>query len=176
MAMEGDDDCIAIMDFTPSAELDQKWLGRELVKRIQNLRKAAGLQQGDNVMVFVATEAAKKPKPGPTVAETLKNRRDYVEKLLRRKLQPGPRQGHEVVLGEEEWVTEFGERVCTTVTRDSVIIDEAALKKLGGSDSVALSAWLASYDTAELAKMKSLPVRVGDKKYDLVAGTHFTLP
>jgi len=151
-------------------------MGRELVKRVQNLRKAAGLQQGDNVMVFVETEAAKKPKPGPTVAATLKNRLDYVEKLLRRKLQPGARQGHEVILGSEEWVTEFGERVCTTVTRDSVIIKEAELKKLGGADSVALSAWLASYDTAELAKMKSLPVRVGEKKYELVAGVHFTLP
>jgi len=75
-----------------------------------------------------------------------------------------------------EWVTEFGEKVRLSVTRDSVIINEAALKKLGGADSVALSAWLASYDTVELAKMKSVPVRVGDKKYDLVAGTHFTLP
>ena len=27
--------------------------------------QAAGLQQGDNVMVFVETEASKKPKPGP---------------------------------------------------------------------------------------------------------------
>jgi len=174
--LEGDDDVIVIMDFTMTPELEEKWMGRELVKRVQNLRKAAGLQQGDNVMVFVETEASKKPKPGPTVAATLKNRLDYVEKLLRRKLQPGARQGHEVILGSEEWVTEFGERVCTTVTRDSVIIKEAELKKLGGADSVALSAWLASYDTAELAKMKSLPVRVGEKKYELVAGVHFTLP
>ena len=50
--------------------------------------------------------------------------------------------------------------VCTTVTRDSVIIKEAELKKLGGADSVALSAWLASYDTAELAKMKYLVARL----------------
>ncbi|VDC06970.1 unnamed protein product [Peniophora sp. CBMAI 1063] len=56
-ATHTDADVVVRLDIQEHADLKSEWLARELVNRVQKLRKKAGLQATDDVRVFYAFEA-----------------------------------------------------------------------------------------------------------------------
>src|ERR1700722_4079978 len=51
-----DNDVVVRLDLASHPELEGEWLVRELINRIQKLRKKAGLQASDNVEIYISVE------------------------------------------------------------------------------------------------------------------------
>jgi len=179
-AQHADTETMIEMDFAVDQGILEDALGRELVNRVQRLRKVGGLQGSDHVLLFVTSKASKDKKkaagPSATIADVLKNKKENVEKALRRPIQSGDLQGHEVFFLQEAWSRE-GEDVVVTLTLPAVRLNKDALKKLSADHGVALGHWLASFEVSALAGMgNKVSTTIEDKKYELVKGTHFTIP
>lgn len=174
VAVEADESMVLMMDFAPDADLAEKALGRELVNRVQRLRKTAGLQPTDGVLIWVSVEAPKKKMAAlGTVAGALAAQRAYVEGLLRKPVGTDARQGHEVVLCSDTWTADSGEVVTITITKVSVRLLPALLKLPSGK---ALGQWLSSYEVEVLAGKGTVTAVVDGTSHALVRGTHFAIP
>ncbi|KAH9938927.1 isoleucine-tRNA ligase [Amylocystis lapponica] len=75
-ATHTDNDVVVRLDVLVHKELQSEWLARELINRIQKLRKRAGLQATDDVDVFYAFEEG----TGPEILEAMHG---YEEVILR---------------------------------------------------------------------------------------------
>eukprot|EP00397_Hematodinium_sp_SG-2012_P007060 GEMP01007101.1.p1 GENE.GEMP01007101.1~~GEMP01007101.1.p1 ORF type:complete len:1075 (+),score=233.55 GEMP01007101.1:88-3312(+) len=104
-----EDDLAIVIDFTSDENLNAFYLARELVNRVQRLRKDAKLQQDDPVEMW-ADEFT------PKLQAIATEKKEYVDKLLRRELHLVPRAGDEVVLATEQFEVE-GEMLRVTITQ-----------------------------------------------------------
>lgn len=76
-----DNDVVVLLDVQIHPELQGEWLAREMVNRVQKLRKKAGLQATDDVDVFYAFEDGN----GAEILAALESRSEYIQKLIRSK-------------------------------------------------------------------------------------------
>lgn len=74
-----DNDVVVLLDVQIHSHLQDEWLAREMINRIQKLRKKAGLQATDDVDVFYAFEDG----TGADVLTALTSQTDYIQKLVR---------------------------------------------------------------------------------------------
>ena len=74
-----DNDVVVLLDVQIHPDLQDEWLAREMVNRVQKLRKKAGLQATDDVDVFYAFEDG----AGADVLAALTSQTDYIQKLVR---------------------------------------------------------------------------------------------
>merc|ERR1712232_1264357 len=135
----GDNETIVEMDFTPCARLIQISKCNEIKNRVQKLRKDAKLKQDDPVdMWAMVTPGA---KGTGELQAALKEKRAYIDDLLRRPLWPGDlKQGHEVMVKSEEFQIEDGEgadKLTVMLTMRGPFYNLEALKKLTGGDAQA---------------------------------------
>ncbi|KAJ1911265.1 isoleucine--tRNA ligase [Tieghemiomyces parasiticus] len=94
-----DKDVLILLDVTEYPELIQEGLAREVINRVQKLRKKAGLQPIDQIQMYYAPVA----DPAGLIAGILDNQRDYLLKALRRPIQPtAERDLAKAVVIEEE--------------------------------------------------------------------------
>ncbi|OSX66491.1 hypothetical protein POSPLADRAFT_1177964 [Postia placenta MAD-698-R-SB12] len=98
-ATHTDNDVVVRLDIQVHAELQSEWLARELINRMQKLRKRAGLQATDDVDVFYVFEDG-------TGAELLQAMDEYAE-LIQKTVRSVPvdvskRKSTQKVLIEEE--------------------------------------------------------------------------
>jgi len=103
-ATHTDADVVVRLDVREHAELKGEWLARELVNRVQKLRKKAGLlSTDDDVRVFYAFA----PGEGREIVAALAEHRAFVERTLRGVPEDArERAGGEVVEEEEQEVAE----------------------------------------------------------------------
>lgn len=78
-ATNTDNDVVVRLDIQIHPELVGEWLTRELINRVQKLRKAAGLQATDDVDVFYRFEAGE----GAELLAAMKENADVIEKTVR---------------------------------------------------------------------------------------------
>lgn len=78
-ATNTDNDVVVRLDVQAHADLQSEWLARELVNRIQKLRKRAGLQATDDVDVFYAFEDG----AGTELLQAMREYADVIQKTVR---------------------------------------------------------------------------------------------
>ncbi|EPS97632.1 hypothetical protein FOMPIDRAFT_38640 [Fomitopsis schrenkii] len=98
-ATHTDNDVVVRLDVQVHAELQNEWLTRELINRIQKMRKRAGLQATDDVDVFYAFEEG----AGAELLEAMLEYADTIQKTVRSvPVEVGKRKPTQKVLIEEE--------------------------------------------------------------------------
>ncbi|XP_024517008.1 isoleucine--tRNA ligase, cytoplasmic isoform X2 [Selaginella moellendorffii] len=174
----GDGDVVVILDLRGDDTLNEEGIAREVVNRIQKLRKKAKLEPTDAVEVFIKMAA------DSALSGVVKSQASYIQEslgfplLFFEQLPSKP-----VVIAEEEFSgvsdVDFKLVICTT----RLAFDDTALMKLC-SDNPELvenvKAVLLSRDMtrlkAELQANKSkLQVRFDGQEYDVIRGKHFHL-
>jgi len=175
----GDAETLLVLDFTYDEDLSQMALARDIVNRVQRLRKESKLQQDDPVDMWAEVKSGANGTGALT--KCLAGKKDYVEKLLRRQLWSGAlRQGHEVLVKREEFDLDGndGDKLLVTITLRAPFFNDAAIKKLTGGDSSAAEAcrqYMQTYDLSKLTKITSQKVLFGGKSYQLNLNEHFSI-
>lgn len=78
-ATHTDSDAVVRLDIQVHPELAGEWLARELINRVQKLRKKAGLQATDDVDVFYALEEG----AGEDLKDAIKQHAEVIRKTVR---------------------------------------------------------------------------------------------
>lgn len=171
-----DAECMIIVDFTPDPELDQIYLCREIVNRVQKLRKEAKLHPDDPVDMWGSA------KKGSKLQDALNKKGELIDKLLRRRLIAGSqREGHVALVVKEEEFEIDGEKLQVVLTSRAAFANPAELKKLSGGNAdveKVCRMYLGSFDLSKLEKAsKSGDIKVvyDGKTFAMKNGTHFSL-
>ena len=104
-APNSDNDVVIVLDIQVHPELVGEGLARELINRVQKLRKKAGLQATDDIEVFYQFE-------GAADADDLKRAMVDYEEMIRRATRDTPRdvvhrpQGKDLVIEEEQEIAD----------------------------------------------------------------------
>lgn len=99
-ATNTDNDVVVRLDTQVHPELIGEWLSRELINRVQKLRKSAGLQATDDVDVFYVFEAE---DAATDVIQALREHGETIHRTVRSVLKPvAERHESQHVLTEEE--------------------------------------------------------------------------
>lgn len=78
-ATHTDNDVVVRLDILVHPELAGEWLARELINRVQKLRKAAGLQATDDIDIFYTFEEGS----GAELLDALKEHGETIQKTVR---------------------------------------------------------------------------------------------
>lgn len=97
-----DGQVVVLLDTAMHEHLQDYGMARELVNRIQRLRKKAGLQATDEVDAFYGFEQGMKS----ALADCFENQADYFMKVIRRKPLPVQKrpEGKDIIIEEEQAV------------------------------------------------------------------------
>ncbi|KAJ3071916.1 isoleucine--tRNA ligase [Podochytrium sp. JEL0797] len=97
-------DVLVILDIAEDLELIQEGLAREVINRVQRLRKKAGLQPVDDVVYFYTMTADKDGK----LAKAMESQNEFLLKALKQPMLnwSGSAEGKEVIIDEEQEVDE----------------------------------------------------------------------
>ena len=98
-ATHTDNDVVVRLDIQVHAELQNEWLTRELINRIQKMRKRAGLQATDDVFVFHRFEKGE----GEDILRAMEEHGEVIQRTVRATPRDVGGMGeHLAVLIEEE--------------------------------------------------------------------------
>ena len=98
-----DNDVVVLLDVTVHPELVGEWLAREVINRIQKLRKKAGLQATDDVDVFYVFEDG----TGTDILDALKKHSEIVQKTVRSVPKDAKeREGGKLLIEEEQEISD----------------------------------------------------------------------
>ncbi|CAL5221457.1 g3649 [Coccomyxa viridis] len=183
-------DVMAVLDMRPDDSLRDAGLAREVVNRVQKLRKKAGLQASDLVDIFVGSASSADTGPGAKqsqVEQLLDSQGEYIRDSLGREVRPlTARAQHAVVIarehqsvGVDDFKTEFDIELAVPV----MSVDEAELLQLTSGDKQkmeGLKAWLVSKDPKQLSESLkrtggTLAVHMDSQRVSLQQGKHFHL-
>jgi len=147
--MSNDNSCLILLNTDVDAELELEGISRDIVNRIQKMRKDGGLGMGDKLECFYSNTS--KGKKGDKLVQALTTLGDEIGAKLG---MPAPVEAkamppHAVPLAEEECLIQGGKLKCV-LTRLSVGFSAAALKELAASAGVAaaeLDAFVADVQT-----------------------------
>jgi len=178
--VNGDNDTQVILDFTEDEDLKLMAMSRDIVNKVQKMRKDTKLQQDDPVDMWAQVVPAKKSTGALQKALTAK--REYINKLLRRDLWDTKlMQGHEVVVNKESFDLAGGDFLEVTISVRGAFFNAKTLKELTKSDAACEAVcrqYLQTFDLPSLAKIcgkGSVQVKTADKTFELKHKTHFTL-
>eukprot|EP00913_Durusdinium_trenchii_P025048 g23512.t1 len=184
--VNGDDDTQVILDFTEDEDLKLMAVARDIVNKVQKMRKDAGfwrqdtkLMQDDPVDMWAEVKSGKKSKG--LVHKSMTSKRDYIIKLLRRGLWDASlRQGHEVLINEESFVIQDDDELVVSITARGPFFNPTAMKELTKHDPKAEAAcreYLQTYDLDGLIKVSKKPVKVNfdGKSFEMQLLKHFVI-
>lgn len=99
-----DNDVVVLLDVTKYKELEGETLARELINRIQKLRKKAGLQATDDVEIYYKFEEG----VGQDLLDAMKSHDDFIRKTVRAvpKDISERGEGDKVLINEEQEILE----------------------------------------------------------------------
>lgn len=93
-ATNSDNDTVALLDIQIYPDLHEQWMARELINRVQKLRKKADLQATDEVKIYYTTL----PGNGPALDDMISSQGDVLFRSLRS--VPLQTQDHEELPGQ----------------------------------------------------------------------------
>mmetsp|Transcript_15121 Transcript_15121/g.35757 ORF Transcript_15121/g.35757 Transcript_15121/m.35757 type:complete len:155 (+) Transcript_15121:3135-3599(+) len=143
------------------------------------MRKDTKLQQDDPVDMWAEVKPSKKSKG--LVAKSMKTKRDYIHKLLRRDLwDSSMMQGGEVTINKESFPLQDDDELVVTISVRGAFFHDAAMKELTQKDPAAEAAcreYLQTFDLPTLHKICSngsgVKVNVNGKSFEMKPKTHF---
>jgi len=98
-ATNSDNDVVIRLDIQIHADLQSEWLARELVNRVQKLRKKAGLQATDDILVFYLFE----DDTGADLRGALTEHKDFIQRTVGNlPIDVKERQANQQLIIEEE--------------------------------------------------------------------------
>ncbi len=174
---DGDGEVLVMMDLTVDEEILLAKTAREVVNRIQKLRKSAGLEPSDKVEFYYEIT-----KPGEGLDKVFATMQDFFLGAIAVAPKPAAeRQAHSVTLASEGYELGEGAAFTATLARPAVVPLRSALQQACGGDAEAadnLAVWLASLDlerTKALAADQGgkVAVHLDGKAYTLNAEEHF---
>ena len=102
-ATQTDNDVVVRLDVQVHPELMGEWLAREMVNRVQKLRKKAGLQATDDVAVYYRFEAGS----GAELREAIGAYAEFIQRTVRSvPVDVGERKGGQLIIEEEQEVSD----------------------------------------------------------------------
>lgn len=103
-ATHTDNDVVMRLDIQVHPELAREWLARELISRVQKLRKKAGLQATDDVEVYYKFEEG----VGAELRDVMREHAEVIERTVRSVPADASerRAGANVIIEEEQEVSE----------------------------------------------------------------------
>ncbi|KAH7919323.1 hypothetical protein BV22DRAFT_1041026 [Leucogyrophana mollusca] len=102
-ATHTDNDVVVRLDIQVHPELMSEWLAREIINRVQKLRKKAGLQATDDVDVFYRFEEGS----GADLQDALKEHAETIQKTIRSvPAEEKERKGGSVLMEEEQEIAD----------------------------------------------------------------------
>lgn len=102
-ATNTDNDAVVRLDVQVHPELAGEWLARELINRVQKLRKKAGLQATDDVDVFYRFEEG----AGQELVQAMKDHGEVIRRTVRNvPVDVKEKKGGKVLIEEEQEVAE----------------------------------------------------------------------
>ena len=174
---DGDGEVLVILDLKLDEELVMAGTAREVVNRVQKLRKKALLEPSDKIEFYYEVTTA-----AGSLDKVVSTQTEYFVKAIGTVPKPASeREPHSVALFTEECEVGDGVTFKAILARPSIAPNREALAAVcGGAATGAenLSVWLASLalDKARAtceANNGSLSVHLDGKDYTLTAGTHF---
>jgi isoleucyl-tRNA synthetase len=165
-----DNSLIVIVDCVETPELKAQGMARELVNRIQKLRKTSGCVVGDQIAAYFDMPGSEE------LLAAVKANVGLLKKALR--LVPLPlslKPDDAVLLGHED--TEINDvKVAVEICKPSLHFapDEELAKACGGQDVALVKKFLGTMDYAKLsASTEPLSFALDGTEISLVPGTHF---
>jgi len=102
-ATHTDNDVVVRLDIKVHPELMGEWLAREVINRVQKLRKKAGLQATDNVDVFYKFEEG----AGADLRQAMEEQKGVIEKTVRSVPRDvNEKKGGRILIEEEQEVSD----------------------------------------------------------------------
>ena len=102
-ATHTDNDVVVRLDIKAYPELTSEWLVREMINRVQKLRKKAGLQATDDVEVYYKFEGGS----GTEIVSAMERHAEVLQKTVRNvPVDEKERKGGETLIVEEQEVGE----------------------------------------------------------------------
>lgn len=102
-ATHTDNDVVVRLDIKAYPELTSEWLVREMINRVQKLRKKGGLQATDDVEVYYKFEEGS----GAEIVSAMEQHAEVVQKTVRNvPTDEKDRKGGETLIAEEQEVAE----------------------------------------------------------------------
>ncbi|KAH9606871.1 hypothetical protein KSS87_019705, partial [Heliosperma pusillum] len=146
----GDGDVLVILDLRPDDSLFEAGVAREVVNRIQKLRKKASLEPTDVVEVYISPSE----KDTSTLKQVLSSQEQYVRDAIGSPLLlPEVMPAHAVIFCEEIFHGVYNMSFTISLSRPTLVFnDEALLSLYEGNSNFArgLQAYLKSRDTNNL--------------------------
>eukprot|EP00931_Biecheleriopsis_adriatica_P020373 TRINITY_DN13637_c0_g1_i1.p1 TRINITY_DN13637_c0_g1~~TRINITY_DN13637_c0_g1_i1.p1 ORF type:complete len:1154 (+),score=333.83 TRINITY_DN13637_c0_g1_i1:204-3665(+) len=178
--VNGDDATQVVLDFTEDEDLKLMAVSRDIVNKVQKMRKDTKLQQDDPVDMWAEVKQGK--KSNGALGKALKTRIEYIQKLLRRDLfDASLLQGHEVVVNQETFDMSGGDNLVVTITVRGPHFNAKALQDLTKKDATAEAVcrqYLQTFDLqkfSDLCKKGSVKVNCGGKSFEMKHKEHFSL-
>lgn len=102
-ATHTDNDVVVRLDVQVHPELMGEWLAREVINRVQKLRKKAGLQATDDVEVFYKFEE----ETGAELRDAMQAHAEFIQRTVRSvPMDVGERRGGHTIIEEEQEVAD----------------------------------------------------------------------
>ena len=172
---EGDGEVLVILDLKLDKDLLMAGTARQVVNRVQKLRKKAGLEPSDKIEFYY-----KILESGDGLDDVFTKQDDYFVGAINTTPKPASeRQAHSVTVASEDCDLGEGFKFTAIIARPAVVPQMKVLSEVAGGNTETadnLAVWLASldldrYKSAEAdAKVK---VNLDGTEYCLQAGTHF---
>eukprot|EP00891_Asterochloris_glomerata_P009063 jgi/Astpho2/9063/e_gw1.00133.6.1_t len=187
MDAAGDGEVLVVLDLRSNDSLVEEGMAREIINRVQKLRKNAGLVATDSVDIYL--QPLTNGRNG-LLQHVITSQADYAAKVLGRPVQDAAHlPPHAVVIARqrEPGIASGGQASCSfelVLTQPAVVADQQGLlEACDGDQELAEGAgiWLASRDLAALQKEVQsdggfVAVRLNGKLLRLKEGGHFRLP
>ena len=184
-AASGDEGAMVILELTVDQKLLDSGAARELINRLQKLRKSVGLQASDNIFIFFEAKAGAEAHSNEALIRMLKTDETYLKAALGCELRHASMMPtHAVRLASEACTLSNGASIMVTLTLPCVFLNERALLLACENSkdlSAAVSAVMISQDfTAMRADTQkhngTITINVDGRTVTLHEGEEFMLP
>lgn len=175
-----DDFTSVIMDFSYDEDLARMAVCRDVANRVQKLRKDTKLQQDDPVDMWA--DVVPSQKSTGMLQKAMTEKRDYINKLLRRPLwSSGMLDGHEVVVAREEFELDSagGDVLVVSITVRGAFFNAKALAELTGGDTAAEACCRQYLQTFAIGNFQNVcskgavKVTYDSKTFEMIPNKHF---
>ncbi|KAG6551039.1 hypothetical protein Mapa_007272 [Marchantia paleacea] len=174
----GDGDVLVVLDLRPDDSLQEAGFAREIVNRIQKLRKKSGLEPTDSVEVYYKVVGA--GSENDVLKRVFASQAAYIQETVGSSILPQEKlPAHAVVIANEQFSGVAGGSFSVTLAKPALSFAFDLLTELcSGNKEHAenISVVLLAKDPATLKSCKTVNVVIdGQGDYGLVAGKHFFL-
>jgi isoleucyl-tRNA synthetase len=184
-AASGEDGVMVVLELTVDQKLLDSGAARELVNRVQKLRKSVGLQSSDEILVFFEGQADADSHPREAMMRMFQNEAKYLNAALGCELRHASvKPPHAVTLASDTCALSNRATFTVSLTRRCILLNERALYSACNSCddlAAAVSAVVVSQDYSSLraeaqAKNGTIIVVVDGKTVTIQDGKEFMLP